>query len=376
MPRARLLHVLAPAPAAVLLTAALAPGAPAIVAAPIPPPAVVCLDPGHGGNDPGAIGLYGLEEKVLTLDVATRLERLLQADGVSVAMTRTGDTNPSMQERSGTAIAAHADVYMSIHFNAWTDPSAEGSQVLYPYARDIPLAQAMDRALSAYLGPHGVHDGGLVLRNDWWLEPPMPTITAESLFITNPHDAALLLQPSFREGLAGAMRAGIEAFLPSIQERLHALEAAGEGPAPHTAGPASGAAGAPSAARTAPPAPLTPEGPSGAAPRAARSGGAPGILVASLWLALVGGAALAVRHRRRLLPALAEGAGQAGLLLRESGLRRRLLRRRRARLRRRAASGGMPRPGWDEWAGPTVEVQGRSVGARPPAATGQRKPGG
>jgi N-acetylmuramoyl-L-alanine amidase len=303
MPRARLLHVLTPAPAAALLAAALLPVASPVVAANVPPAYVVCLDPGHGGVDPGALGLDGLVEKDLTLAVATRLETLLEADGVTVAMTRTGDSNPSIDQRSQTAQTSHADVFISIHFNAFISPQAEGSLILYPYARDIPFAQAMDQALAAYLQPQGAHDGGIELRNTEWLEPPEPTITVESLFVTNPHDAALLAQPDFLQGLAGAMRSGIEAFLPGILQRKQALAhgspaatpAAGAKPASgHTAGAgdATAALGGRLSAAT--------RAAAQAARGAAPGPGPPALLTVLLWLVLLGGTALAVRHRRRL----------------------------------------------------------------------------
>ena len=72
MRRARLLHVLASAPAAVLVTVAPALSTAAVGAAAAPPPYIVCIDPGHGGIDPGAIGLDGLVEKNLTLDISDR----------------------------------------------------------------------------------------------------------------------------------------------------------------------------------------------------------------------------------------------------------------------------------------------------------------
>ena len=191
----------------------------------IPPPYVVAIDPGHGGSDPGALGLDGLVEKDLTLDVSNRLAALLRADGVTVVMTRTTDASVSIQQRSDIANAAHADVFLPIYFNSWTTPVPDGSVVLYPYARDIPFATDISQAVTNYIGPDGDNDGGIVLRNDWWLQPTMPVATVESLFISNPHDAALLTKASFRQGLADALRNGVETYLPGIRQRLQEVGA-------------------------------------------------------------------------------------------------------------------------------------------------------
>src|SRR5947209_8573481 len=120
------LHVLLSAAVALALALSLSPVAPA-AADSAPAPYVVCLDPGHGGSpvnghpeityDSGALGLDGLVEKDLTLDVARRLRAQLQADLVSVVMTRDSDAPVSIEDRSKTCNDAHADLFMSIHFN-------------------------------------------------------------------------------------------------------------------------------------------------------------------------------------------------------------------------------------------------------------------
>jgi N-acetylmuramoyl-L-alanine amidase len=339
MCRARLLHVLASAPVAVLLTVAPALSSAAVGAASIPPPYVVAIDPGHGGSDPGALGLDGLVEKNLTLDVSNRLAALLRADGVTVVMTRTTDASVSIQERSDIANAAHADVFLPIYFNSWTTPIPDGSVVLYPYASDVPFASDISQAVTDYLNPYGDHDGGLVLRNDWWLEPTMPTATVESLFISNPHDAALLTKASFRQGLAEALRSGVEAFLPGIllrQQEVRAVTPAKLLPAsgPLAAAPANHATSSASGER-APAATATPTTP-------ATHGGTPAMLRVFEVLVLLAAVLLAVRYRRRLVGLAGSGLALASTWVRGSGLHHRTLQRRRRRTRERglAATGG------------------------------------
>jgi N-acetylmuramoyl-L-alanine amidase len=339
MRRARLLHVLASAPVAVLLTVPPALSSAAVGAASIPPPYVVAIDPGHGGSDPGALGLDGLVEKNLTLDVSNRLAALLRADGVTVVMTRTTDASVSIQERSDIANAAHADVFLPIYFNSWTTPIPDGSVVLYPYARDVPFASDISQVVTDYLNPYGDHDGGIVLRSDWWLQPTMPTATVESLFISNPHDAALLTKASFRQGLAEALRSGVEAYLPGIlqrQQEVRAVTPAKLLPAsgPLAAQPATHATTSASGERT-PGATATPATP-------ATSGGTPAVLRVCEVLMLLAAVLLAVRYRRRLVGLAGSGLALASTWVRGSGLHHRTLQRRRRRTRERglAATGG------------------------------------
>ena len=332
MRRARLLHVLASAPVAVVLTVAPALSTAAVGAASIPPPYVVAIDPGHGGTDPGALGLDGLVEKDLTLDVSNRLAALLREDGVTVVMTRTTDASVSIQQRSDIANAAHADVFLPIYFNSWTTPTPDGSVVLYPYASDIPFANDISQAVTDYLNPDGDNDGGIVLRNDWWLQPTMPTATVESLFISNPHDAALLTQGSFRQGLAEALQSGVETYLPGILQRLQETRSvtpaklrASSGPLaalPATAATTAGGGERAPASKTTTP---------------VTGGGVPPVLPILGVLILLAAALLAVRHRRRLIPLAGSGLAAASAWAHSSGLHHWILRRRR----RRAREGGL-----------------------------------
>jgi len=91
----------------------------------------VVIDPGHGGNDPGAIGREGLREKDINLDIAKRLNKLLRADGIEVVMTRTSDTFISLERRIAIANASQADLFISIHANANRVRSLKGLEVYY-----------------------------------------------------------------------------------------------------------------------------------------------------------------------------------------------------------------------------------------------------
>src|SRR5882724_9653537 len=100
-----------------------------------PPPtprpfAVVVLDPGHGGQDSGAM-CGGVLEKDLTLDVAHRVDRLLEAEGIATAMTRLGDTYVSLTDRAAFANRVSDCIFISIHFNEDNRPVSSGVETYY-----------------------------------------------------------------------------------------------------------------------------------------------------------------------------------------------------------------------------------------------------
>src|SRR5215831_2018439 len=98
---------------------------------PTPKPfAVVVLDPGHGGQDSGAI-CGGVMEKDLTLDVARRVDRLLDSQGIATLMTRLGDSYVSLADRVAFGNRANDSIFISIHFNEDNTPAASGVETYY-----------------------------------------------------------------------------------------------------------------------------------------------------------------------------------------------------------------------------------------------------
>jgi len=92
----------------------------------------IVIDPGHGGEDPGAIGLGGLKEKDITLYVARRLGRILSVRyGYKVVYTRRGDVSVSLNERTELANRNHADLFVSIHTNASRNRRARGVETYF-----------------------------------------------------------------------------------------------------------------------------------------------------------------------------------------------------------------------------------------------------
>ena len=92
----------------------------------------ICLDPGHGGNDSGAVGVNNAYEKDLTLKIAQYCKQELEKYNCHVVMTRTGDTNPSLEDRANFAKSQGAQYLISIHLNSAASGGAVGAEVYYP----------------------------------------------------------------------------------------------------------------------------------------------------------------------------------------------------------------------------------------------------
>ncbi|MCA9796426.1 MAG: N-acetylmuramoyl-L-alanine amidase, partial [Candidatus Eremiobacteraeota bacterium] len=120
---------------------------------------VICIDPGHGGSDPGAINRsIGLSEKEVTLDICNRLARILKGQGWNVVLTRSDDRDVSWsgssakQELGARAQVANdlkADLFVSVHCNASTNPSVNGTSLHYYKQGDLVLAQSLQGSVVA-----------------------------------------------------------------------------------------------------------------------------------------------------------------------------------------------------------------------------------
>ena len=110
----------------------------------------IVIDPGHGGHDPGAKG-KGVTEAELVLDVALRLEKLLQkAPGVEVILTRRTDEFVALQERTAIANREGADLFLSIHANASPNAQARGVETYFlNFANNLRAAAVAARENAA-----------------------------------------------------------------------------------------------------------------------------------------------------------------------------------------------------------------------------------
>jgi N-acetylmuramoyl-L-alanine amidase len=182
----------------------------------------ICIDPGHGGSEPGATGPSGIHEAVINLDIASRLSQALTEAGAQVWMTRTkDDENPSLQDRPDFAIAHNADLLISIHNNALPDnrdPWLEHGTSTYWYQpQAIKLAQTLKNPLVSELS---LRDYGTFFQNLALIRPSnMPACLVEVGFMTNPDEYAQLIDPSFRARAATALLHGIESYIHSTAQQ-------------------------------------------------------------------------------------------------------------------------------------------------------------
>jgi N-acetylmuramoyl-L-alanine amidase len=247
-----------------------APGAPAAPggsappgSAPVPAPVqrAVVIDPGHGGDETGAIGPGNVIEKEITLDIATRLAAILGRDpSVRPVLTRTNDTIVALDERAAIANHEKASVFLSIHANSSRASGAHGSETYYlslgatdsvsaAVARDENTAAApggaappppppadldfilWDMAQSAHLKESAALaesiqnelNGLLQTENRGIKQAPfrvlvgatMPAVLVETAFISNGEEAKKLATPEFRQSIAEAIARAVASFLQS-----------------------------------------------------------------------------------------------------------------------------------------------------------------
>ena len=214
----------------------------------------IVIDAGHGGHDSGTLGVDGLEEKDVVLDVALRLGKLLHDRlGAEIIYTRSDDTFIPLETRTAIANKSQADLFLSIHANSSSDASARGVETYYlnftsqPDALEVAAREnavsdqsihqlsdlvkkialkekidesrefASDVESSLYTG---LQRGNVGLKNRGVKKAPfvvliganMPSILAEISFVTNPKDADQLRQPEYRQRVAESLYKGVAKY--------------------------------------------------------------------------------------------------------------------------------------------------------------------
>lgn len=220
---------------------------------------VVVIDPGHGGEDPGAISKGGLQEKNVVLSISREVKKRLEAMGYTVYMTRNEDVFIPLGVRVAKARANKADLFVSIHADSFTSPTARGTGVYILNPRGASSAAAkflaqtqnnadaiggvrtsgnrhVDNALldmaqtatmrdSRKLGQavltelgklNQLHKGRVDEANFAVLRAPdIPSILVETAFLSNPIEEKLLADASFRIRCAQAIATGVQKYVNS-----------------------------------------------------------------------------------------------------------------------------------------------------------------
>lgn len=225
---------------------------------PAPGLRTIVLDPGHGGKDPGAIGVGGVAEKDIVLSLAKKLaKKLKQEMGVKVVLTRQDDTFIPLEDRTAIANAEEADLFVSLHVNASPNANLRGMETYYLdntndeasillAAREngtsrrnisdlqfilsdltqnskledsVTLAHRIHSSLASHMGQgYGdVKDLGVKKALFYVLVGArMPSVLLEMFFITNKHEGRALAQKAYQDAIVEGLFQGIKKYQESL----------------------------------------------------------------------------------------------------------------------------------------------------------------
>jgi N-acetylmuramoyl-L-alanine amidase len=209
------------------------------------PFSLVVLDPGHGGQDSGAVSA-GVLEKDLTLDVARRVDRLLQAQGLATLMTRVGDGYVSLADHAALTNRARDCVFVSIHFNEGNKPISTGVETYYapqqtttatPIVSWLPFLQRVSsdspnlqsQNLAALIQDalvartQSVNRGTKAEQFYVIANVRHPAVLVEGGFLSNKEDIARIQSENYREQIAAAISEGIFSYRDRLKQRQPTL---------------------------------------------------------------------------------------------------------------------------------------------------------
>ena len=170
---------------------------------------VVAIDPGHGGRDPGAVGIGGLQEKQVIFPIAQQVAAILREQGIDVVMTRNSDIELDLDPRVQIAERASADLFVSIHANAinLSRPDVNGLETYYYSNAGASFARTVHDVV---LRTMGMSDRRVRQARFYVLRrTSMPAILIEVGFVTGAEDIHNLRDPAWRSRMAEAIAQGI-----------------------------------------------------------------------------------------------------------------------------------------------------------------------
>lgn len=191
----------------------------------------VVIDAGHGGHDPGKIGINGALEKDINLQIAKMLQMFLEANDVDVVMTREDDQGlndadasnkkvQDMKRRVALIEEKEPDLVVSIHQNSYQEEYVHGAQVFYYKDSQAgqKLAEKLQTRLVEDLDPENhreikANDSYYLLKKTTW-----PIVIVECGFLSNSVEAEKLITPLYQEKVAWAVHLGILQYLNEKQE--------------------------------------------------------------------------------------------------------------------------------------------------------------
>jgi N-acetylmuramoyl-L-alanine amidase len=194
----------------------------------------IVIDAGHGGRDPGKVGINGAQEKDVNLSIALKLKTLLEQNDIKVIMTRVEDIGLYSESDSNKKVAdmrkrvdiingSKADLAISIHQNSFTQESIRGAQVFY-YTNSLEgksYAEIMQAQMKETL-----QDGNkrVAKSNDSYFmlkKVECPIVIMECGYLSNSNEAALLVDEAYQERLAWAIHLGLMRYINNSVASAH-----------------------------------------------------------------------------------------------------------------------------------------------------------
>ncbi len=178
---------------------------------------VIAVDAGHGGNNEGALGIAGKYEKEFTLLIAKEVEKILQAEGAAVIMTRKSDISYENLDRLKMLRKNMPDFALSIHLNSAADPlRVKGVSTYYKYNAMKSLSAAIYKQVqqTRLIGWGNIGNFNFYLNS----ATEFPSALVEALFISNPEDEEKVFDPVFRKQFAQKVVDGIKNWLENIEK--------------------------------------------------------------------------------------------------------------------------------------------------------------
>lgn len=189
----------------------------------------VVIDAGHGGSDPGKVGVNQTEEKEINLQIAMQLKELLEQEDIEVVMTREEDgglysekaTNKKLEDmraRCKLMEEEDPDLVVSIHQNSYTDSSVRGAQVFYygQSAEGKKAAECIQNALNERLDK--AHSRECKANESYYIlkKTVKPAVIVECGFLSNPEEEALLNTPEYQKKIVWAIHFGVMQYLKGL----------------------------------------------------------------------------------------------------------------------------------------------------------------
>lgn len=190
---------------------------------------VVAVDAGHGGYDPGKVGVSGVLEKDINLAIACKVRTILEKQGIDVIMTRSSDVDlcsgeggskksADMRKRVEIMNSSGAAIAVSIHQNSYTDAGPKGAQVFYYETSEQgkELADMLQNSIKTEVAddnhrvPKANHDYYILKK------VTCPVVIVECGFLSNPTEEMLLTEEDYQEKMAQGISNGVLAYIKRI----------------------------------------------------------------------------------------------------------------------------------------------------------------